>query len=282
MSECLVDDGNGNLVPPDPGDVVPINTLPPLHPATEYLLSRNFNLDSLYKQLGCSYCITEAPENPAKGIYYKKLPSNFRDTPQGRIIFYAHVNKVQVGWQARIIERVSDDAKHYWHPYYNRWVAMERKNEAGKWEAIPEMEIRRPNYSLLWKPSKYKTAFGMARNDVLMGYDAAVDFNKTLNLKAPTVFLAEGPLDAGRIGPGCLALLGKYLSDKHAELLLRRFKKLVYFADNDKAGMEATARIKSVFSGKNIKVIFAKVPEPYKDLGEMPNLDAITLAYNYL
>ena len=281
-SACLVDDGKGNMIPPNPGVVTPITKLPALHPAVEYLTNRGYNLNTLQQQFNCSYCTEELPEDPSKGIYYKKLPANFRDTPQGRIIFYAHVNSIQVGWQARIIEKVSNGIKEYWHPYNNRWVAMEHKNSDGKWEAIKDMEYRSEVYELLWKPSKYKTAFAMARNDVLMGYDAAVYFNKSLGIKKPTVFLAEGPLDAGRLGAGGVAMLGKYLSDQQADLLTRKFKRIVFFSDNDKAGEEAKARVKEVMRSKSAEVLFASVPDQYKDLGEMSSIDAITLAYSYL
>ena len=70
-ADCLVPDANGNLVPRDPGKVIPITELPPLHPAVVYLKERGFDLHSLYNQFKCSYCYEEQPEIPDKGIFYK-------------------------------------------------------------------------------------------------------------------------------------------------------------------------------------------------------------------
>ena len=279
----LVDDGNGNLVPMDPGVVVPITDLPPFHPAVVYLKDRRYDLDLLYKQFKCSFCTRESPENAEKGIFYKRLPLDFKDTPQGRIVFYSFINGVQVGWQARIIDRVEGDLKYYLHPYKNSWVATEQKNaETGKWEPIPGIEIKLEGYTIEWKPSKYKTAFGMQRNETLMGLDAAITFNKTLGLRKPTACIVEGPLDAARIGPGCVALLGKYMSERHADLLVSKFKKLIVVADNDKAGQEMANRIKQLMSERSVEVVFADIPAQYKDVGEMDYDDALHLVYKHI
>jgi hypothetical protein len=281
---CLVKDDKGNMVPPNPGEVTAITSLPPLHPAVVYLKARGFNLDSLYKQFKCGFCTAETPIDSDKGIYYKFLPAGFRDTPQGRIIFYAFINGIQTGWQARILDRVSDDGfKEYWHPYQNKWVPMEIKDAvSGKWTPIPGIEISESNYEIAWKPSKYKTAFGMQRNAALIGVDAAVQMNKDLGVKTPTAFLVEGPLDAGKIGPGGVAMMGKYLSDQQADLLSKKFRKLVLLMDNDKAGLEAKARIQKVFHERLMELHFVSVPSAYKDVGEMTHMEAMTLAYNFL
>ena len=282
-TQSLVDDGKGNLVPMDPGVVVPITALPTHHAAVAYLRDRGYDLDLLYKQFKCSFCTQERPEQPEKGIFYKRLPLDFKDTPQGRIIFYSFINGVQVGWQARIIDRVEDNIKYYLHPYKNNWVAAEQKNaETGKWEAIPGIEIELNGYTIHWKPAKYKTAFGMARNETLMGVDAAVEFNKKLGLKKHTAFVVEGPLDAGRIGPGAVALLGKYMSERHADLLVSKFKKLVVVADNDKAGKEMATRIKQLMSERLVELNFVDIPDQYKDVGEMTYEAAMHLVFKHL
>jgi 5S rRNA maturation endonuclease (ribonuclease M5) len=190
---------------------------------------------------------------------------------------------VQVGWQARIIDRVEDNIKYYLHPYRNNWVAAEQKNaETGKWEAIPGIEIELDGYTIQWKPSKYKTAFGMSRNETLMGVDAAVEFNNKLGLKKHTAFIVEGPLDAGRIGPGAVALLGKYMSERHADLLVSKFKKLVVVADNDKAGKEMATRIKQLMSERLVDLKFVDIPDQYKDVGEMTYEAAMNLVFKHL
>jgi len=284
-TECLVEDENGNLIPQIPGEVLPLTSLPDLHPAVEYLKNRNYNLQSLVTQFDCSFCYKEQPENPKTGIYYKKLPLNFRDTPQGRIVFNAYIGGVKVGWQARIIDRVNDEGiKEYLQPYSNSWIPVESKDPStGKWTVMPGIETTsETGFSLLWKPSKYKTAFGMSRNESLMGYDSAVKQNELWQLKKSTAFLVEGPLDAARIGPGAVAMLGKYLSESQASLLTRKFKKVVMVMDNDAAGNQARVRVKEVMTGRNVEVIFADVPYGFKDIGEMDPLDALTFAYSYL
>lgn len=282
-TNSLEDDGKGHMVPIGPGTVTPIIALPPRHPAVEYLINRQYDLPSLYKQFECGFCTDEQPESLEKGIYYKKLPLDFRDTPQGRIVFFAYINNVRVGFQSRIIDKVEGIIKSYWHPYRNNWVEVEYKHPGtGKWEPIPGVEVMGQGYDLLWKPSKYKTAFGMPRNEVLMGVDAAVLFNVATAQKKPTAFLVEGPLDAGRIGPGGVAMLGKYLSERQADILTRKFKRLVIVADNDAAGQEAKQRIKTVLSSRNTEVVFADVPKGYKDIGEMPPAEANLFAINYL
>lgn len=282
-TESLIDDGNGNLIPRDPGMVTPIIDLPPAHPAVVYLRNRGYDLKSLYRQFKCSYCYAEQPEIPDKGIFYKKLPLDFRDTPQGRIIFYSFINGIQVGWQARIIENVEGNNKYYWHPYKNTWTLAEHKDaKTGKWVAIPGIEIKLDNYEILWKPSKYKTAFGMLRNETIMGIDAAVEFNKMIGLVKPVVFIAEGPLDAGRIGPGGVALLGKYFSEKHADILISKFKKLVFVSDNDTAGTEFKTRAMQVMQDRIASVEFIAPPAQYKDIGDMPTEEAINLIVKHL
>ena len=282
-SASLVDDGKGNLVPIDPGVVVPINSLPPFHPAVTYLKDRNYDLDLLYTQFKCSFCTQETNEDAEKGILYKRLPLDFKDTPQGRIVFYSFINGVQVGWQARIIERVEGTIKYYFHPYKNSWVAAEQKNlDTGKWEPLPDIEIKLQGYDILWKPSKYKTAFGMLRNETLMGLDAAIEFNRKLGLKKPTACIVEGPLDAARIGPGAIALLGKYMSERHADLLVSKFKKLIVVADNDKAGREMADRIRQLMSERRIEIVFIDIPEQYKDVGEMSYSDAVSLIFKHI
>ncbi len=107
-------------------------------------------------------------------------------------------------------------------------------------------------------------------------------FNQKLNLRKPTVCVVEGPLDAARIGPGAVALLGKYMSERHADLLVRKFKKIIVVADNDKAGQEMAKRIKELMSERGMEVVFIDIPEQYKDVGDMPYEAAIELIFKHL
>jgi hypothetical protein len=52
--------------------------------------------------------------------------------------------------------------------------------------------------------------------------------------------------------------------------------------DNDKAGLEAKARIQKVFHERLMELHFVSVPSAYKDVGEMTHMEAMTLAYNFL
>jgi DNA primase len=115
-----------------------------------------------------------------------------------------------------------------------------------------------------------------------MGLDAAVEFNQKLNLTKPTACIVEGPLDAARIGPGAVALLGKYMSERHADLLVRKFKKLIVVADNDKAGQEMAKRIKELMSERRAEVVFIDIPDQYKDVGEMTYEAAIEMIFKHL
>jgi hypothetical protein len=216
---CLIPDGKGNMIPDHPGEVIPLTELPEDHPAVQYLKSRRFDIQSLHTQFRVGFCVREAPENPEVDRYYKRLPCGFRDTPQNRIIFHADVKGVQRGWQARIIEQVIGDLKYYLHPYTNQWVAMEKKDAStGKWEPLPHVAAE----PVQWKPSKYKTAFSSERNQMLMGFDAAIRWNQLMKLPKPLVMVTEGPLDAGRMGCGAVPLLGKFLSDAQANMLISK------------------------------------------------------------
>ena len=168
---CIIPDGKGNMIPDHPGDVISLLDLPADHPAVMYLTTRRFDIASLHRQFRVSFCTREAPENPAMDRYYRKLPCGFRDTPQNRIIFYADVNGVQRGWQARIIECTRDGIRYYLHPYTNQWVDMERATAPMGKDPLPHVLSE----AVGWNPSKYKTAFSSERNMMLMGWDAAME-----------------------------------------------------------------------------------------------------------
>ena len=79
----LVDDGRGNMVPPKPGTAVGLLDLSHDHPSHVYLRSRGLNIASLVHQFDCQWCVEEAPEDPAKNIYYTRLrQADWKNTPQ--------------------------------------------------------------------------------------------------------------------------------------------------------------------------------------------------------
>ena len=273
----LVKDARGNIIPGGPGTVVPIHELPPEHPARMYLELRGYkDLRGLYEQMRVSFCTDEWPEDPAKGRFYRKI--HFKSGPQisysprNRIIFYCDIEGVQRGWQQRVIEHVVGDIKYYLHSATGQWIATERFSpEAGKFRLLPELEYENKEYSA---PSKYRSSNGIERNSVLFGYDAAVRWNMQHRPgRAPVAFLAEGPLDACRIGPPGIAQIGKFLSDSQVEILARRFSVAVLVPDNDKAGQDTKEDSMRRLSSK-MKTRLWELPSQYKDIGEMPDQEA--------
>lgn len=257
----LEPDANGNMIPKSPGLVVPIYDLDAEHPAQAYLAQRGFDPMRLFDQFGICYSYEER-----KDIYYRKLHCGFKDSPQGRIIFYADVNGINRGWQARILECVVDDLKYFYQPYANEWTAMEHPVD-GKWKPL---DIYKG-----WDPAKYLTGLGTKRNQCLMGYDAAVASKAKDSRGRRYCVLCEGPLDAGRFGPPAMATLGKYVSQDQADLLVGRFERVIYVGDNDAAGKDAKARVSRRFSEiPEIDFQLAELPARFKDAGEMSYDDA--------
>lgn len=265
--KCLIRDAAGNEIPDHPGLVVPVNQLPGDHPAVIYLKSRNFDLNRLYQQFRASFCYQEAPEDADKGRFYRRLPCGFRDTPQGRIIFYADMLGVQQSWQARIMEMVHEDIKYFFHPYQNVWTAMEHKVE-GKWQPLPHAMQEGKK----WDPQKYKNAFSSQRNEVVFGYDAALRWNADMPKKL--VISAEGPPDAARFGPPGIPLTGKYLSATQRRLITSNFHAMIAALQNDKASRELAATLSIAMQGNMQYFAVVTPPDGIKDFGEMDDASA--------
>lgn len=273
----LVDDGRGNMIPDHPGQVIPITQLNPDHVAVRYLLDRGFDLQLLYDMFRTSYCCGEAPEDREQGRFYKRCLGKFRDTPQGRIIFYGDIKGIQKVWQARVLDKVqSERLLYHFHPYEQRWVLTHmRQSKEEKWQLMPNLVAEQQaaltrGFTLNWSLSKYKTAFNAARNEALFGYDAAVAWNKAnRSYEDRVAVLVEGPLDAAKGGPPCIALAGKFLSAAQFALLEERFHGLILIRDNDEAGMNAEACLKERAQGSKVKAVVATVPGDIKDLGDM-------------
>lgn len=269
-SRSLVRDAKGNMVPDSPGKTVKLSALPTNHPAIQYLSGRGYSIPLLEEQFNACFCYEEAPENGDMGRWYRKGPMGFRDTPQNRIIFYAYVNGVCKGWQARYLEQVYQGQRFILHPYTNQWVAVAMRDQKNKWQPLPgydELDL-----------SKYKTAFGARRNEFVMGFDAAVRWNIANRIAWPIGIIAEGPLDAGKLGPPAMASLGKSLSDNQAALLAGYFKRMIVVADNDEPGQKAKASTMETLVEQGIRnPISVVVPACYKDIGEMPGNEAMAM-----
>jgi hypothetical protein len=109
---------SGKKCPPPPGEVVPLGSLPPKHPAIQYLTGRGYDIAALEDQFRMTFCVKEYTCGE-KNIFYRKMPGGWKDSPQHRIVFYALVDGVPLSWQARVIEKQSDDElnKYMLHPY---------------------------------------------------------------------------------------------------------------------------------------------------------------------
>lgn len=291
----LVEDAQGNQIPGGPGDgtegsLIPVNALPNDHPASVYLQSRDYNLNALWEQFRCSYCEREWPASPAANRYYRKMPDGFQDSPQGRIVFFADIGGVQRSWQARIIEAEFSEGgqryKAFWNGQTRRWHTMERFNESiDKFEVLPQFA----NGMTTWSPSKYRTANGAIRNEILFGLDAAVKWNKQHRRnQLPLAFSLEGPLDAGRFGPPALAKTGKYTSDDQIALMKKYFSIVVEVPDNDKAGRQ---NLQDTWSRMEQQVTthvwelpehMSCVPHRIKDAGLLPQKVADVMKQAYM
>ena len=259
----LEQDEKGNWIPKSPGLVIPVNILPPDHPASIYLAYRKFDPEVLWDQFRCCFCYKENND-----LFYRRLQGGFKVTPQGRLIFFAYVKGVRVGWQARILEIDDDNHKFYWHPYKSTWVAvMKRADEKSRWELLPGYEE--------WDPAKYFTGHGTRRNSILLGFDAAVNhFRNQDRLLTRWCGLVEGPLDAARFGPPFISRMGKTLSKEQATLLRTEFDVVYSVSDNDEAGEQGKESIRNQFSrnvsdGRGTKLKMVELPAGTKDPGDL-------------
>jgi hypothetical protein len=182
------------------------------------------------------WCEEEMPEDPKKGRYYPKLPGGFRDTPQGRLVFYAMMNGSALGWQARILD-IKDEVQGvwwYWHPYKRQWVGVKYfDRESGSWLFYPEFMGRE---GFRFDPSKYRTSRGVSRSAMLMGFDAALQWNASRPMGKKVAGICEGPLDAARAGPPFMPVLGKAFSVEQARLVAGSFDRVIVVGDSDEGG----------------------------------------------
>ncbi len=95
-----------------PGRCVPVNNLPPQHPARQYLSSRRFDPDELYQLWDVHYCL-EAPEDEGGLIPQTTIIANYvRD----RIMIPVYRTGQMVGWQARAVGSNHRGPKYYTMP----------------------------------------------------------------------------------------------------------------------------------------------------------------------
>ena len=280
---------SGIMCPPPAGEIVPITNLPAAHPAIVYLTNRGFDPATIEAQFRLGFCVKEYPYGD-KGIYYRKMPGGWKDTPQHRIIFHSLIGGAPLTWQGRVIEKVSDDDLNLYmlHPYAGGFyptadlgrILREFKNEGftgepqavwdevrgGYWMFCWSHTATRANPISAWQPvSPFDelTEDGTLRfkpskyrtakysSRQLMGWDAAVERAEADPSDLKWCVLMEGPLDGARSGPGGIPLIGSSLSEENAMKIASRFNVVFTAFDADKAGNSATEKItKTLFSVK--------------------------------
>lgn len=271
----LVYDENGNLVPEWCGDTVPLHELPENHPAREYLAERGYNIHLLENQFEACYCKAALPESRGEGRYYSRLPGGMVNSPQGRIIFSVRMNGVRLGYQSRYIDKWVGNKYYFWS-HTEKWMLIRERNEDG---AMRELYPPTDQFPKGFSPHKYLNATGSERNKLLMGFDAAVEFNKSRPFAKRYCVLVEGPLDAAKIGPPAIALLGKSMSQYQAAEIQKNFSKVITVMDNDEAGRQCLDRIYRMLPSTPIQNV--PVPDHVKDIGELTYMEAYNLVSPY-
>lgn len=257
-NKYLVYDENGNLVPEWCGKTIPINQLPPDHAAREYLERiRKFDVDDLSNVWDICYCEEALPEDRAFGRYYSRLPYGCKNSPSGRIILPVYDDQgVRRGWQARIIDFENAHGDKFVWTDKQEWIqVLHSGNDPAVSDEFPKG----------FAPHKYLNAKGSQRNALLFGIKQAVKFNEGKPFHRRYCVLMEGPLDAARGGPPCIALLGKSLSYEQAAMIRKNFAVIYTVMDQDKAGQECLKRIRQMLDGLPIHEL--TVPAKHKDLG---------------
>jgi hypothetical protein len=250
----LEPDSRGNLVPKNPGTVLPLSSLDPSHPARQYLYSRGYDISGLETQFRAAYC-TKARDD----VYYRRLLHGFVAGPEGRIVFYIDVDGVSCGWQARILDFKDDRFHYFWSESQGKWCAILKK-AGDTWEELSPVAGKK------WDPAKYVIAPGASRNQSLMGFDAAVTYNRVCGTSI--LGITEGPLDAARLGMPFCACMGKYFSDGQAKLALR-FDTVVVAAQNDSASAKLVERAVHKLDKPGKRVVVITPPPEFNDFGDM-------------
>lgn len=268
---------SGILCPPPAGVVIPLMELgDPFHPAIEYLVHRNYDIEKLQEQFRCGFCVSEYPHD-TNGIYYRSMPGSWRDTPQHRIIFHSMIGGAPMTWQARVIEKLSRNRleKYMLHPYKLpfQWdLVAVRANEASGWIPVKPFDSLTQEGVLRFKPSKYRTAMHSTRE--MMGWDAACRRADDDPDPYKWIVLCEGPLDAARVGPGGVALIGSSMSPENVAKVAARFHHVYTAFDTDKAGKGATDKIGAAFMNSRLRNSVTAFVRPLKitggkDIGDM-------------
>lgn len=258
-NKYLVYDEYGNLVPEWCGATTPIKELPLDHPAREYLEKiRHYDINTASDLWDICYCTEALPEDRAANRYYKRLPCDCKLSPGGRIIFPIYDDEgVRRGWQARIIDFENAHGDKFVWTDQQKWIQVKR---SGQDITVSEQ------FPKGFEAPKYLNPRGMQRNTLMFGLQQAVAFNADKPFGQRYCVLVEGPLDAVRGGPPCIAIFGNTISQEQAALIRKNFAVIYVVSDQDAAGQRGLQRIYDMLPGANIKEL--TVPAGKKDLGE--------------
>lgn len=279
-----------------PGVLVPVNKLPSVHPAVEYLKNRGFtDLDSLVNQFNLSYCESE---NPQYKYIYGKDSYQYNPfspvTPQGKLIFCVMQYGNFEGWQSRVIDKFDSNTnmKYHWISYApsgtpgsekNGWYPVAQKDVlTGK--LLPVSSIA--NNSM---KRKYVIAPGFKSSQHLLGFDAAVEYNKKFkdeygNAVKPFIGLVEGAFDAARMGAPFCSVFGSHLSMQQFKMIANMFSKIYFLCDHDEAGNNLRKSILSFVRsfGGSIEAEELEYPDSYKDVGDINDSELLNALRNKL
>ncbi len=268
-SKNLEKNEDGVLVPKSFGKGIPIIELPENHVAVQYLKGRGFDIQQLYEQFQCEFCVEDNPE-----VTYGKFPLGLHKTPKNRIIFPIIQFGINKGWQARYIEKVSDG---------NLYILT----EASEWLRIGSLDSIRYNTRVtpreeLLRPilkAKYIIGLGTKSNASLMGFDSARKVKLETN---NTIGICEGIFDAAKFGPPFCPVLGAGLSRNQANLIASSFDRVLFACDHDEAGQKMRESVHKFLDGTNVKIQEIQYPKQFKDAGEMPLVMARKILSKYI
>lgn len=249
-----------------PGECIEVINLPENHPAISYLKQRGFttreSLESLVKQFNLSFCIK------AKYNFYEDLYMGLSKSPEGRLVFFIHQFGELKGWQARRLEKREGDTLYYYHldannPIKTGWIPV------GKYDIITNKINPLPGVSKKVFDAKYVIGLGTRASQCLLGFDAAIDFNK--NRISKDIVLVEGALDAAKFGIPACSVFGCHVSKAQAELLVNNFDNIYFIKDHDLAGEELYTSLNNELLrlGLPEKLHEITYPSIYKDIGEI-------------
>lgn len=251
----------------NPGTLIPITDLPETHPCIEFLRLRGFSdkkdLESLFNQFNTSYCIKESDDHKAVNLY-----KGLDKSPRGKLVFFIKSYSDILGYQTRFLEKVENNKKYFYYqdpefPDKGEWIPIAIKNSIDS-KFIP---LRNVPLSLLH--SKYIIGYGTRASCSLLGYSAALKWNKDNNIDPSNklIGIVEGALDAGKLGAPFCSCFGNNFSKAQAKLVLDNFSKLYLFCDHDNPGSNLEKSIKEQLP--NFPVFTLNYPDTYKDIGEI-------------